>query len=874
MEVSDWKTVLAGVQVLRTFEDGSSETEAHSESTSDLGSPIVPLQGEGIDNRASFRDPNGNHKKVSVLPEEDLNLHLYMVPAESVHSDSRFHSSSSSEEDESFVSRYGHVALKLSKMKFDPLAVNKESDGDGRLGKRRSSLETVLHPGESSSVERAVFSDRYYRFRFHADTLVHRFAEEDFLEIWRQEGTKRFIANLLVEGEVIRTFQRNDAEGYTVLTCDVHSDNARLFADMIGYVDFELRLTVSGEPLSLYSESVSVFLPDGPTTTQISRMADTVLSNYGKWLAPKTRIGQWRHDDGANRTGCLPDKTLVTSGQSRNALTLNVGNESHLGTDEVGFDPSAIGLEDGLRGEMSDVLRGEAESTEDVVDDETLPLDRIEALDRVLRVYETGLPYFRANPRMRLVTEERIDSVEKLRQFGHATAAYMASHPEHLSPANARHGIRLGQRTYLPRKALVQSERKSTDTEENRVVVGFLRTLSADIREERERVESILDSMKGSIDVGSSHSPDKGEDQKEADVRRATPIGYTATGNAILNDTAKRLHLYVNALTERAERVQVLHQHYRDAMQVKDIPITGAVKPTPVFLSIPVYRMIFEVIRDWQRSEWKSHEGEAGLLSFLRHSRLYECYLLVSMLEAFAADGFQVVHKKRHAYTAPYADWEQSDYANTFVLRKTFEAEGNRQSLEVTLYYEPVVRAASATYDRRNAPLYENGVRFCRTTTLSPEESSDGSRLKGVGFGSTLFYTPDYLVRIRRFASNERGQEVLVGATTWAVADAKYATKETVTMYRAMPTAFKYLFGMKPLDSDTNMLGLWLFCGKSSVKTGSFDNVLWPEDFQAMGREEGISRGPSVNIVTLLPGIDFCKQMALWIENVLSINNL
>lgn len=246
-------------------------------------------------------------------------------------------------------------------------------------------------------------------------------------------------------------------------------------------------------------------------------------------------------------------------------------------------------------------------------------------------------------------------------------------------------------------------------------------------------------------------------------------------------------------------------------------------------------------------NEERKEEGASGLLSFLRQSRLYECWALTGLLEAFGREGFRLVRKRRHAHEPPYSAWEQTDFFNTF----RFVREEEDRTAEATLFYEPVVRPASALYDRPGAPLFENGVKFVRTTVFTPEEGAEGTGLKSAGPGSPLFFTPDFILRIRvqergETASDERSAPT---KTFWVVADAKYSTAERVAQVRAMPAAFKYLFGMKPLEEKDRVLGLWLFCGKPSENSRSSP----PGGLNAMGAGAGMNVGPDVHVVEMVP---------------------
>lgn len=705
--------------------------------------------------------------------------------------------------------------------------------------------------GKSVFGRKTVAADRAHRVRFNAEALALHFGNNDFRAVWRASvdryGPDRFIAGLFLEGEPVGVQRTRDAEGRTVLTPGILGQDGRIFRDAVGLVALTLTLTVSDPEtgrkakLTLHAEPVVTALPDGPASRRIGAMADAVLSGYGRWLAPKGVTARLR----TVGSGAEEEKEGGSGVGSANRAAGVVSEEAAEAVSPLSSDVSDE--ERGERPETKRLERTEKSSDEslesDVLADDDIPRDRVEALDRILRVYETGLPYFRANPRMKLRREARIDGAEKLRDFSYPAAAYMASHPEHLTPASPGRGIRVGVRHFLPKKVLVESEEKSTDTFENRIVVGFLKTLHAEVEAECARLDAVAAEANASLSNLSDETLEAAGGVSVGSGSSGAPEGYTATDRALAANALDRLRRTLSSLKSRADRIRILHRHYRDAMPVADVLVTGACPPTPVFLSLPAYRMVYEAIRDWERSEWTREEGESGLLTFLRQSRLYECWALTGLLDAFAAEGFRLVRKFRHTYEAPYRDWEQTDFQNTF----RFVRREEDRTVEATLFYEPVVRAASGVYDRRGAPLFENGVKFVRTTVFSPEEGTEGAYLKSANFGSPLFYTPDFLLRIR--VREERDDAEGSVQTFWAVADAKYSTVERVARERAMPAAFKYLFGMRPIDAKDRVLGLWLFCGKPAERSGG----VAPQSFNAMGAGAGFEAGPDVHVVEMVP---------------------
>ena len=98
-------------------------------------------------------------------------------------------------------------------------------------------------------------------------------------------------------------------------------------------------------------------------------------------------------------------------------------------------------------------------------------------LNSILKVYAENYRHFYNNSRARLTEIKSVDSIEKLTTFSQDTARFIVTHPQYLSMAKDG-PVKFKSNTYIPRKTLVSSNRKSYDIYENRIVLGFLKYLS------------------------------------------------------------------------------------------------------------------------------------------------------------------------------------------------------------------------------------------------------------------------------------------------------------------------------------------------------------------------------------------------------------
>lgn len=552
-------------------------------------------------------------------------------------------------------------------------------------------------------------------------------------------GAGHAAANLYLGGVLIETRQSDLADGRILLTPTGSGD---VFADAFGFAALEAEIRRGGAVRRYAAEPAAVMIPCGPASENISRMAERVLERWKTWLAPEA-----------------PGESPKSAERAARRAPLSRAAAAN-------------------------------------------PLDaRLAALEEAVRVYETQFAYFRRNARFVLVPGSRIDAFEKLRDFSPETAAYMAQHPEELSEAPAGAGIRIGARTFLPRRTLVTTSLKSTDTYENRILLGFLRTLAGEAKAEAKEASLLL-----------SQFPEaRGAD------------GWISTGAALLESAAEGLRRYASRASALEARLREMYLHYREAVPASEIPVPGIPEPTPAFLSIPAYRLVFDAIVRWRRAGRFELAPAEFLFSFLKRSRLYESYMLVRLLDELCALGLEPKSARRFDYRAPDSRWSPGDegLANTFVF-ETPEAEA-------ALYAQPVVPGFGYSA--------ENGIALYRMTSLSTDGpgadasggpwgfSAGGSSSAGASAGSGSlaevrrslrpFYTPDFIACVRRRRPNGS-----LGPARWLIADAKYSSRETVVKKMTIPLVFRYLFSIRPAAAADRIEGLWLFCGNDAAWRG------------------------------------------------------
>lgn len=380
--------------------------------------------------------------------------------------------------------------------------------------------------------------------------------------------------------------------------------------------------------------------------------------------------------------------------------------------------------------------------------------------EEIANVYERSFGYFKANSRFKIEKTASVDHIEKLQYITPATMQYMALHPEQLHQVNSTTGIRINNKVYHPNKTLVIEDRRSHDIYENRIIVGFLRTMIFNIDTLIEQTESLLHSIPS-------------EDE---------PVGdYVYSSLFIFAHTAKMLQECRNRLLVVKQKIAQLWQMYSSIMSVEVVDVQYVPKPTALFLSIPQYNKIFVIISEWFSFGVYNFEKESFMLSFIKISSLYESYVLAKLIRHFKCHDFKLEEAKKCHYPVP-SNWK---YSNTR-CKNTFVFSGDNK--RITIYYQPVI------FDFNSQKV--NGIGLYRNNTLSLNRN-------GIDERGDKYYTPDYIIKVE-----------INGVEHYLILDAKFSTEKNVKRYYVPDLSFKYLFSISSVEKNKMVDGLCIVYGQ------------------------------------------------------------
>lgn len=399
----------------------------------------------------------------------------------------------------------------------------------------------------------------------------------------------------------------------------------------------------------------------------------------------------------------------------------------------------------------------------------------LSVLGRLASLYERQYPFFREDPKCRLVSTHRRMSVERMRDMTPEAAQWMASHPHEWQRVASGQGVRMRGANWMPAHALVRASVLSRDIYENRVVAGFPLFIAGEVRRLAQALDDAVRVGAGPLD--------------------AQILGRVSAGRVVSaeSDALRGFGLVFSRIANL----------YRDALGVTPEPVSRLPAPARHFIETSQYRLVYELMREWFELEPIEVEKLVNRLASVTSPRLYEYFSLVALLGGLDRRGWRLEESGRHDYEgagALHAANAAAALVNTFVFRKDGET--------VRLWYQPVIGPGDA------AP--ENGIGLVRTTRWSvrPFNAEPADTLRET---ERAWYSPDFLIAL------ERG-----GRTAWAVMDSKYSTVSTVMRHYAMQQAFKYLTSIGTVRKDDVYAGLWLYCGSVApdrAAEGSFFNA-------------------------------------------------
>lgn len=395
---------------------------------------------------------------------------------------------------------------------------------------------------------------------------------------------------------------------------------------------------------------------------------------------------------------------------------------------------------------------------------------QIQIIRDIIQVYNETIGYFRLNARFRLSPIGRVDHYEKVKSISSRTINCIMMHPEQLMRTSVSTGIRIHRQNFIPNKTLVEENAVDYDIYENQIVVGFLRSLYV-------MVGSLTDEITKRI----KQFPDKQEIEK----------GYFLSAAFAYSTTKRRLEKNKTQLNLLRENIEELYIQYREILSVSEQEVFAPPQPSAVLISVRAYRLIYEQIIRWFQFGMYDFSGEDFILPMLRSDKIYEYYILLKLYNYIMSKGFSLQEAISYSYKNPGF---HLSHTNPFGLKtlNTFQFKNVNASIELTLYYEPII------YNGKSNNVGENKVELFRNMSYS---FRDGE-YKGFNTGS--YYCPDYVIKVQR-----------AGHCQYIILDAKFSKRNTTKENYLCKLLYRYIISISAIDQEDSLLGLVIVNGKS-----------------------------------------------------------
>lgn len=430
------------------------------------------------------------------------------------------------------------------------------------------------------------------------------------------------------------------------------------------------------------------------------------------------------------------------------AIRNNISNESIRSMIEYIYKNSPKYLtkcKDSIK-DFSDTFKGERNGLE----------YEISILEKILSEYEKNMKYFKCDSKYKISSLNIVDDFEKLRHIKSETLQYIVSNPQLLTTVNYNTGISYNGTNLQPIKTLVNKNNISYDIYENKIILGFLKTIYNSIDDKINFLD--LEIMKKTVSNIKS--------------------GYTILIKEVNeNFFKKKFQVYKVKLINIKKSIEKIYFIYKSIFNCEEILIEKLPKPSSIFINIEHYRRIYNVMVQWFEFGGYNFENEKLLLSLLKSSKIYEYYVLLNIANNIQKNKFLLKESEKFQYSVNKNSlYNNTDFENTFKFKR-----GNK---EIVLYYQPVVHWNKS----------ENSIGLFRNTNI------------GLDGNLGTYYTPDYIIK----KTNN-------GVSEYSILDAKWSTKESIIKYMLMDTVYKYCFSISTIDKNDILNEVLLINGKESI---------------------------------------------------------
>lgn len=352
----------------------------------------------------------------------------------------------------------------------------------------------------------------------------------------------------------------------------------------------------------------------------------------------------------------------------------------------------------------------------------------LRVIDEIVSVYEENYGYFSNHKKSIVEQEAAIVDVKSMRKVDQESLIWITSNPDNLVGTEKESIIKYKEKYYIPAKVKTYISRYSYDVYENRMILGFLK--------------SVIEYMDCQI-TGFSREISKLENIPESIILQL-PNTHELTGRCI--------YIYYKGVIERFKNkrdiLQELYYRYSKILRCPPENIVATPKLTNTFKQVYHYRICYECMVKWFEAGDYSFDHLNYLFKLKTLSRIFEYYCLIKIQIAIVQNGYLLTNTSRVVYDTE-DDFEEIN--NKYM----FSGHG----YELTLLYEPSIWVNRLNEDMN---LYSTGYNFTK------RKWNDR-------------WTPDFVVKISS-SSNEY----------YYILDAKYSNFQNIKKWYIPELVLKY----------------------------------------------------------------------------------
>lgn len=305
----------------------------------------------------------------------------------------------------------------------------------------------------------------------------------------------------------------------------------------------------------------------------------------------------------------------------------------------------------------------------------------LKIIDEIINIYEENYGFFCNQKKSSVEQIAAIVDAKSMRQINQDSLIWLTSNPDNFVQTDKNNGISINEKKYTPLKIKTYVSQYSYDVYENKVVLGFLKSII-------NYVENQISGFNKEM-IELENIPDR--------IIMQIPNTHELTGRCI--------YFYYKGVIQRFQKrsnlLKRIYHRYEIALECTPQLIQNTPRLTNTFKQVYHYRLCYETMIKWFEAGNYSFSHLNYLFKLKTLSRIFEYYCLIKLQIAISQIGYVCVEYDRIIY-------DRDDYVENINNQYKFSGQGK----EIALLYEPVIWVDKMN---GNMNLYSTGFNFLKS---------------------------------------------------------------------------------------------------------------------------------------------------------------